>query len=135
MKKWKTGMGEFVGFTVSVACLLYIFVIFIGFAILQNGITSIEDATTMIEREIVVQESKEEAEELAEKQAKKMLSSCHNIPQNSIRTKINYAGGCKSWQKGQFGILRLRAKVKTMDPFTTKTYESHVLFMIERNLN
>ena len=135
VKKIKRGEGEMLAFVMSMVLLLTLLMIFVGFATLQSGILAISDVTTKVGRKLVVTKDMKEAKKVAINETKAMLASNRNIDAKSIKTKVEYAAGSKSWEKGQFFEFTVSAKVNTGSPFATRVYSKKIVLMIERNIH
>ena len=58
---WKKGGGEYIGYSISMVLLSYLFILIISFMILNSAMGTIENASALISRDIVTCASLDEA--------------------------------------------------------------------------
>lgn len=131
---WRRGGGEFVGYSISMVFLSYLFILIISFMILNSAMGTIENASALISRDIVSCSSLEDAQERAQKDAEAYLKQCGNIKSDSIKAEVGYAAGSDTdWQKGNFLEVTISGYVKTCEPFTSGVKISTATIMIENS--
>ena len=129
---WKKGEGEFVGFAIGLVTMMSVFFIMVGCLMLHRNVQAMEDATQIICRDLVVCESKKEAQKLATEEAKKYFKSYKSIS-HAVATVTYSANSEAAWKKGNFIVLTIGADIKTIDPFTSGRRSTSVEMMIERD--
>lgn len=131
---WKKGGGEYIGYSISMVLLSYLFILIISFMILNSAMGTIENASALISRDIVTCSSLDEAREKAQKEAEQYLSQCGNIQSDSIRADVGYAAGSDTeWEKGNFLEVTITGYVQTCEPFTSGNKVSSATIMIENS--
>lgn len=130
-KNFKRGAGEFIGFTITSIFLITLLILFVSFSTLENGLTALENCTDIVARDVVVVKDLSAARKQAQAQASEMLKAYKNC--SNVKTKVTYAPGCDTWEKGAFIRVSVSAKVKTYDPFTTSKHTYSTLVMVEKN--
>jgi len=131
-EKWQKGAGEFIGFSITVVFLIYLFILIVSFCIAQTASEEIENAVAVISRDIVTCESIKEAQEQAQKEAELFLGKANTIPSESIKAYVEYSPGSpQKWTKGSFVDVYISAKIKTNEPLTSRTKEVRAMVMVE----
>jgi len=130
-KKLRSGSGELLGFTMSALALLSITTLIIGCCLLHSALNYMDEVGRVIGRDVVVCESKSEAEKLAQKEAERALSNVKYL--SNISTSVEYAPGSENkWKKGNLVYITVSATVHSTTPLTSGPHVVYTLMMIER---
>ena len=115
----RRGSGEFIGFSISIIFLLYLFLLVLSFTIYEISSQKIQNVSREVARDGIVCQSLEEARNVV------------NI--KKVRTKVNYSEDVEEkWVKGGLIDVEISATIKTYEPITTKRVHSITTIMIER---
>lgn len=134
--KWKRGVVEYISCLVLLlVAMLAILDIFAQYNVRQDA----EYALFKTARDVVVCNSKEKAEEMAEKELNNYIDTRPNL--EYVSSSIEIVKGAESstsgsttntsgkWQKGNFAKLYLCVKIRGLT--TTKTRTLNYMFMVE----
>ena len=131
-RKLQKGSGEFIGFSISMVGLCSFLVFFIGFYLFFQTTLAMENAANLVGRDVVVCESLEEAEELAQDGAETLLSGYQGL--ENIRAYVDYTPGSdEEWKKGNFITVTIMADMTFSVPMVDSTKTVTNVVMIERS--
>jgi len=123
----RRGSGEFIGFSISIIFLLYLFLLVLSFTIYEISSQKIQNVSREVARDAIVCQSLEEARNVVNLEAKTYLGP------NKNSTKVNYSEDVEEkWVKGGLIDVEISATIKTYEPITTKRVHSITTIMIER---
>ena len=123
----RRGSGEFIGFSISIIFLLYLFLLVLSFTIYEISSQKIQNVSREVARDAIVCQSLEEARNVVNLEAKTYLGPNKNIK------KVNYSEDVEEkWVKGGLIDVEISATIKTYEPITTKRVHSITTIMIER---
>lgn len=127
----RKGSGEFIGFSISIVFLLYLFLLVFSFTIYEISSQRIQNVSREVARDAIVCESFEEAKNVVDLEAKTYLNQNKNIKR--VRTKVNYSEDVEEkLVKGGLIDVEISATIKTYEPLTTRRVHSVTTIMIER---
>ena len=132
--QWKKGSSG-VALSISMLGFSMLFVALMHFVTLYMGFQHIETALQAVQRDIVVCESLEDANEVAQKRTDEILgnSSIISDPQAKVEL-VGIAGddaGTEKWDKGQFAVLSIEADVHGLFSIGKNMHSLDYIFMIE----
>ena len=130
----KKGAGGMLEYTVSIIGLAYMVILLSGLMALQISRNDIEDAANLISRDVIVCGSLEEAQELAEKEAKVLLLDSYFVDVESVEASVSFVPGSGTeWEKGNYVYVSISAHVSSTEPLTSGTKYATAMAMIERS--
>lgn len=127
-KRWKSGNGEFIGFTIVAIIISALIILLAAFIQLSLATGSITKNITAISRAASVCTSMEDARIQAQNVAENILTD-RSISQVSV--DVEYAGNTTKWESGGYITVTVRCYIDTLEPMTSGYREKTVLVAIE----
>lgn len=148
-KKWRRGASS-LAFAFTSVFLTLLLLLSVGCLILFHSYQIMDETVIQIGRDLVVCQSMEEAQKLADKEAKEMLNDYFVLSDATAHVSYTFvstsdstgstgttgtAGGSSqsNWVRGNFITISVSAKVHSTTPFTSGYRNSQTVMMIERN--
>lgn len=129
-----SGTGTFLEFSITAVMLTFVLLIIISIFMKRYAIENFDLYTNQIARDIVVCESLDEAQKLAQKEADEFFSRTNNIDRDSIIIEVEYTvGSPEEWKKGNYITVDIRGKICSLGMFISNDYSSSIIMMIEKD--
>ena len=130
--KLRRGGGEFIGFAIGMIGLCTLILMLLGMFQLCMASSQLENAANLISRDIVSEESLNDARTKAQADADKLLGGYQSIDSSSINTEVEYAPGSdREWKKGNYIKLFITVKLNCKNPIVSGKKTVSALVMIE----
>lgn len=134
-KKWERGGGTYIGYAIAMTSFCTILILLIGLFQIARTSTQLEHAADKISRDIVVCESLEEAQILAQEELEAYMEGFMiPIKEDHILAEVYYNPGSDAeWKKGNFINLLLTTEYDSRVPFISGTRTVSAMVMIEQS--
>lgn len=133
-KKLRRGGGEFIGFAIGMIGLCTLILMLLGVFQLCMASSQLENAANLISRDIVSEESLDDARAKAQTDAENLLGGYQAVDSGSINTEVEYAPGSdREWKKGNYIKLFITVKLNCRNPIVSGKKTVSALVMIERD--
>lgn len=152
-KRWQRGASS-LAFAFTSVFLTLLLLLSVGCLILFHSYQIMDETVIRIGRDLVVCESMENAQKLADKEAKEMLDNYFVLSDATAHVTYTFVSASGStgstgttgtagtaatgnsqngWVRGNFITVSVSAKVHSTTPFTSGYRNSQTVMMIERN--
>lgn len=136
MKRWRSGVGELIGYTISILFLTIFYFIIMNALILNNAENVMEECIMSVGRQVVICESMDQAKDRVQDAAEYYLpKETKVIDKSTIRATVSYAPGYKKdqqkWEKGKFIQISVTADVHGFSNWFHKPKTVRAIYMIE----